>query len=283
MTDKDPRRSAKCLNYRKHRHGQEKKMKTLLDYEFMRLETEDKLAWITFTRESYLNAMNNDCTRQIHHIAMALKEDPNVRVVIIRGKGRAFSTGIDLKELSADQIAMVYHQRWEHALRLLENMEKIVIAGMHGYCLGGGLQLALAADIRISTPDCQIGLPAIQESLVPGLGTFRLPRYIGCGRAKKMILGGQNIDGEEAFRIGLVDHLVPEDDFFNRIDEIAATYLAACSVGTRMSKLLINQAFDMDYDQFLLLYFKLQERAQSSLDAEEAKQAYRSKRTPNWQ
>jgi enoyl-CoA hydratase/carnithine racemase len=79
-------------------------------------------------------------------------------------------------------------------------MEKLIIVGMHGYCLGGALQLALAADIRVGTADCQIGLPAIKESLIPGLGTLRLPRYIGWGRAKKMILGGQNIDGEEALR-----------------------------------------------------------------------------------
>ena len=258
-------------------------MKTLLDYPFMRLETEGKSAWVTFTRERYLNAMNNDCTVQINRIAMALKEDPNVRVIIIRGEGRAFSTGIDLRELSADRIEMVYHHRWERALRLFETMEKIVIVGMHGYCLGGALQLALAADIRISTPDCRIGLPAIKESLIPGLGTFRLPRYIGCGRAKKMILGGQNIDGEEALRIGLVDHIVPEESFFSRVDEVAATYLEACSVGTRMSKLMINQAFDMEYAEILPFYVKLQERAQSSLDAEEAKQAYMAKRTPQWQ
>ena len=205
-------------------------MKTLFDYEFMRLETEGKLAWVTFTRERYLNAMNNDCTVQINRIAMALREDPNVRVIVIRGEGRAFSTGIDLKELSADRIEMDYHRRWERALRLFETMEKIVIVGMHGYCLGGALQLALAADIRVSTPDCRIGLPAIKESLIPGLGTFRLPRYIGAGRAKKMILGGQNIDGEEALRIGLVDHLVPEVDFFTRLDEIAAD-LSGCLLG----------------------------------------------------
>ena len=258
-------------------------MKTLLDHQFMRLEKEGKLAWVTFTRERYLNAMSNESTLQINRIAMALREDPDVRVIIIRGKGRAFSTGIDLKELSAGLIEMDYHHRWERALRLFETMEKIVIVGMHGYCLGGALQLALAADIRISTPDCQIGLPAIKESLIPGLGTFRLPRYIGAGRAKKMILGGQNIDGEEALRIGLVDHLVPGEDFFAGLDKAASTYLAACSAGTRLSKLVINQAFDMNYDQILPFYFKLQERAQFSLDAEEAKQAYVAKRTPHWQ
>jgi enoyl-CoA hydratase/carnithine racemase len=155
--------------------------------------------------------------------------------------------------------------------------------GMHGYCLGGGLQLALAADIRVSTPDCRIGLPAIKESLIPGLGTWRLPRYIGWGRAKRMILGGQDIQGEEALRIGLVDHLVPQENFFSHLNEVAEKYLAACSLGTRLSKLVTNQAFDTDYDAVLPTYFGLQERAQNSPDAREAKRAYLAKEIPQWQ
>ena len=178
---------------------------------------------------------------------------------------------------------MDYHHRWEQALRLFETMEKLVIVGMHGYCLGGALQLALAADIRVSTTECQIGLPAIKESLIPGLATMRLPRYIGWGRAKKMILGGQNIDGREALRIGLVDHIVLAENFFSHLDEIAGNYLAACSVGTRLSKLVTNQAFDLDYETLLQYYFELQQRAQSSPDAEEAKRAYLAKREPKWQ
>ena len=255
-------------------------MEILMDHEFMRLEKEGKLAWLTFTRERHLNAMNNVCTVQINKIATVLNEDPGVRVVIIRGQGRAFSTGIDLKELAADRIEMVYHHRWERALRIFETMEKLVIIGMHGFCLGGALQLALAADIRVSTADRQIGLPAIKESLIPGLGTLRLPRYIGWGRAKKMILGGQNIDGQEALRIGLVDHIVCAENFFNHLDEAAGRYLAACSLGTRMSKLVTNQAFDMDYETILQYYLDLQNRAQCSPDAEEAKRAYRAKRAP---
>lgn len=117
--------------------------------------------------------MNNACIDQINRIAMVLGEDSDVRVIIVRGEGRAFSTGIDLKELAAGRIEMDYHRRWEQALRLFETMEKLVIVGMHGYCLGGALQLALAADIRVSTAECQIGLPAIKESLIPGLATLR--------------------------------------------------------------------------------------------------------------
>ena len=258
-------------------------MENMLDYEFMRLEKEGKLAWLTFTRENHLNAMNNACIDQINRIAMALREDPDVRLVVIRGEGRAFSTGIDLKELAADRIEMDYHRSWEQALRLFETMEKLVIVGMHGYCLGGALQLALAADIRVSTAECKIGLPAIKESLIPGLATLRLPRYIGWGRAKKMILGGQNINGQEALRIGLADHIALEEDFFSHLDGIADDYLTACSVGTRMSKLVTNQAFDLDYETILQYYFELQQRAQFSPDAAEAKRAYLAKRKPSWQ
>ena len=258
-------------------------MEIMLNYEFMRLEKEGKLAWLTFTRENHLNAMNNACINQINRIATALKEDSDVRVVIIRGRGRAFCTGIDLKELAADRIEMDFHRCWEQALVFFETMEKLAIVGMHGYCLGGALQLALATDIRVSTAECQIGLPAIKESLIPGLATLRLPRYIGWGRAKKMILGGQNIDGREALRIGLVDHIVSLDDFFAHLDKIADNYLASCSVGTRMSKLVTNQAFDMNYETLLQYYFELQQRAQFSPDAEEAKRAYLGKREPKWQ
>jgi enoyl-CoA hydratase/carnithine racemase len=258
-------------------------METLFELEDMRLEKEGKLAWVTFSRERYLNAMSNNCTLQLNRLALALREDPEVRVIIIRGQGRAFSTGIDLKEFAAGQIEMVYHQRWERALRLFETMEKFVIVGMHGYCLGGALQLALACDIRVSTPDCQLGLPAIKESLIPGLSVWRLPRYVGWGRAKKLIFGGQSLTGEEALQVGLVDHLVPGENFFDQLDRVAETYLKACSTGARMSKLVLNQAFDMDYETILDYYMKMQERTQYSLDAEEGKKAYLEKREPRWQ
>ena len=258
-------------------------MEALYQSDIMQLEKKGKLAWVTFTRQSRLNAMDNDGTVALNRVASAIEENPDIRVVVIRGRGRAFCTGIDLQQLSDDEIEIGYHHRWEKALRCFEQMEKIVITGMHGYCLGGGLQLALAADIRVCTPECQIGLPAIRESLIPGLAVWRLPRYVGWGRAKKLIIGGENITGEEALSIGLVDHLAPEEDFFFHLDQVAATYLRACSTGARMSKLLTNQAFDKGYDEILQLYFELQERAQYSPDAEESKQAYREKRDPDWQ
>ena len=111
-------------------------MELVQQHKFMRLEKDGKKAWVTFSRKRYLNAMNNACTVQISRIAKALREDPDVRVIIIRGEGRAFCTGIDLKELANDRIEMDYHHRWESALRIFETMEKLVIVGLNGFCLG---------------------------------------------------------------------------------------------------------------------------------------------------
>ena len=126
---------------------------------------------------------------------------------------RAFSTGIDLKDLAAGDLDQSYFDIWDRALRVFETMDKLVLCLIHGYALGGGLQLALASDIRVCTPSAKLGLPAIKEGLIPGLGTFRLARYIGLGRAKQLIIRGNMIDGAEAERIGLVDHLVGEDTY----------------------------------------------------------------------
>lgn len=256
-------------------------METLLDLETMRLEKEGKRAWLTLNRPGALNAINSAGTVQLNQTAMAVREDPEVRLLIIRGSGRAFCTGIDLKELAANQISMSYHEQFEKALRILETMEKIVVVGMHGYCLGGGLQLALAADIRAVTVDCRIGLPAIRESLIPGLSTWRLPKYIGWGRAKKMILGGENIDGEHALNIGLADHILDGGDFFMQLDGLADQYLKGCSVGQRLSKILINRAYASGYEDFVRSYINLQERAQYSQDAQTANQAYLTGKTPD--
>ena len=98
-------------------------MELVQQHKFMRLEKDGKKAWVTFSRKRYLNAMNNACTVQISRIAKALREDPDVRVIIIRGEGRAFCTGIDLKELANDRIEMDYHHRWESALRIFQRLQ----------------------------------------------------------------------------------------------------------------------------------------------------------------
>jgi enoyl-CoA hydratase/carnithine racemase len=250
------------------------------ELETMFWEKAGPIARLTLNRPHVLNAMNNQATRDLQAVADQIRTDEEIRVVAITGAGRAFCTGIDLKEVSAGKIDLSYHAHWEGALRTFETMEPIVLCLIHGYCLGGGLQLALACDIRVATPSVQIGLPAIRESLVPGLATWRLPRFIGMGRAKHLILSGDNIDGRESHRIGLVDHLVDETE--GDFEALIQKYLKTCSKGSRMAKLATNLAYDFGYEPFYKQYIKLQALAQTSADFHEATRAYLEKRDPQW-
>jgi enoyl-CoA hydratase/carnithine racemase len=250
--------------------------------ETMGWEIEGKIARIQFNRPQLLNAMSNQATIDINTVADAIAREDGVRVVVITGTGRSFSTGIDLKQLSTDQIEMVYHHRWERALRIFETMEKIVIVGIKEYCLGGGLQLALACDIRVAADNAILGLPAIKESLIPGLGTYRLAHYVGLGRAKRLVLSGENVNAAEALQMGLVDYVVPLAEFQARLEEIVEQYLRVCSVATVKSKTLVNLSFELGYAEILNKYMSLQEIAQSSDDHFEARRAYREKRDPEF-
>ena len=116
--------------------------------------------------------MNYQGALDLNRAAEMIRDDPDLRVALIRGSGRAFSTGIDLKQLVAGETPHDYYEKWDRALRILEQAERILICAMHGYALGGGLQLALACDIRIATEDCQMGLPAIKEGIIPGWALF---------------------------------------------------------------------------------------------------------------
>ena len=252
------------------------------EFETMYWEKEGPVARLTLNRPHLLNAMSYQATYDLKATADQIAQDKDIRIVAIAGAGRAFCSGIDLKELSAGKIDIMYHDHWETALRKFETMEPVVLCLIHGYALGGGLQLAMACDIRISTSTAQIGLPAILEPLIPGLGTWRLPRFVGMGRARWMILSGENIDGKEAQRIGLVDTLVSDEQYREQFEGYISRYLRTCSKGSRLAKLTTNHAFNLDYEDFYREYIRLQAVAMTSSDFHEATTAYRQKREPEW-
>lgn len=152
------------------------------ELEHVTVEKDGQIARVTLDRPERLNAMHYSGVRDLDALSQLLEDDREVRLVTVQGAGRAFCSGIDLKELSGGEIDMSYHPPWERALRRFETMDKLVVCLLHGYALGGGLQLALACDIRVCTPSVQLGLPAINESLIPGLAAWRLARYIGMGQ-----------------------------------------------------------------------------------------------------
>ena len=251
-----------------------------MELETMTYEKDGHVARLTLNRPHLLNAVNYQGTVELKQVAQEIYDDPDLRLVLIQGAGRAFCTGIDLKELSAGETPSAYFNNWDEALRLLERAEKLILCAMHGYALGGGLQLPLACDIRIAAEDCVIGLPAAAESFIPGLGTYRLPRYIGLGRAKWMVLSGENIDARRAHEFGLVDHVVKPESFAEEVEELVRRYLALSSQGALHSKVLLSTYKDLPFEEFFEEYLRRQAIVVASPDHEEAMSAYREGRSP---
>ena len=250
--------------------------------ETMLYESAGDLIRLTLNRPRALNAVNYQAVLELLEAAQAIHDDPTARAVVVRGAGRAFCTGIDLKELAAGETPHAYFHHWDRALRLLELSEKVVLCAMQGYALGGGLQLPLACDIRIAAADCQLGLPAAKEGFIPGLGTYRLPRYIGLGRAKRMALSGENVDGNEALRIGLVDHVVDGGNFDGEVEALVQRYLSISSEGARQTKLMLSAYQDYTHGQFFDEYLRRQAIAMASPDHREALAALREGREPDY-
>ena len=252
------------------------------NYETLNIKSDGRLVRLDLVRPERLNAVAMTGAHEMLAAVRRIAADEDVRMVAIAGSGRAFCTGLDVKDLAAGLIEQSYFDLWDSALRVIETMDKLAVCLIHGYAIGGGLQLALACDIRVCTPSAKLGLPAIKEGLIPGLGTFRLARYIGLGRAKSLIIRGNLIDGTEAERIGLVDHLVGEDTAFEEFEDWLGEYAATNSAGCRASKQMLLDCFDLGWEAFFRKYLVLQERAVAAPDFAEARDAYRAGRDPRW-
>ena len=251
-----------------------------MELETMKYETDGDLIRLTLDRPEVLNAINYQGTLDLYQAAQAIHDDAHARAVLIRGNGRAFCTGIDLKELSAEETPQDYFYQWDQALRLLERSDKLIICAIQGFAIGGGLQLPLACDIRIATEGAELGLPAAKEGFIPGVSTYRLPRYIGLGRAKRMAISGENINGVEALRIGLVDYVVKASEFELEVEAVTHRFLALSSEGARQTKLMLAAYQDLPHGQFFEEYLHRQSIAIAAPDHDEAMTAYREKREP---
>jgi len=245
----------------------------------MNIRRDGPVATLQLDRTDRLNAFGNQGTIDLNTAADELARDDDIRTVIITGAGRAFSTGIDLKELAAGEIDMTYHHRWEGALRKFELMNKVVISAINGYCIGGGLQLALASDIRIAAQSAQFSLPAVKDGIIPGMGVWRLPRFIGMGRAKQLILSGESVDSQRAEAIGMVDHVVADADLMRHVQDTAERYSDMPWRSVLLSKQTTNRAFDLPFDSFLEEYFAAQNEAMQSPDHLAALAEYREEQS----
>ena len=215
------------------------------------LDLAEKRATIDLNRPERLNALNMELVASLENAAQRAAADPRVDVVVVRGRGRSFCAGLDLDMFAAEGMSPEFYRCQERGFRLLETMDKTVIAAIHGHCLGGGVQLAAACDIRVASNDLVIGLPAVDEGLFPGMAPHRLPRLIGKGRAASLILTGRQISAEEACAIGLVDHVVPAAEFDEQLGVLVESYARAPRQAAAASKRLISSAYELSFEAAL--------------------------------
>jgi enoyl-CoA hydratase/carnithine racemase len=254
----------------------------MLQLETVDVEVDGRIGRVILNRPDVLNCANVAWVRDLNAALESVARDPDVRVVTVTGRGRAFSTGIDLTALANGEIKAEWFAGWEKAMSWCEEMPKPVICGIHGYCLGGGLQLALACDIRVSSTDAVMGLTAVKECLIPALGVWRLPRYIGLGRAKRLIFTGENIGAAEAHQIGLVDFLVEPDHLQPALDELCEKFKRVAPTSFRHCKRLTNHAFDYDHETMLADFLRSEVECIESPENAEAAAAWRERREPDF-
>jgi enoyl-CoA hydratase/carnithine racemase len=242
------------------------------------LERDGPLARITLNRPGKLNALDLPLVQRLDAIAGEVAAESGVKVVVIRGAGRAFCAGLDLDMMARQGMPPDFYEVQERAFRRLEMMDKITIAVLHGYCLGGGVQLAVSCDIRVAGTDCRIGLPAVNEGLFPGMAPFRLPRLIGLGSARRLILSGEMIGADEALRLGLVDHVVEAAGFDGGLDEVLARYVDAPRMASIASKDLMRHALDQPFEKVYEASKNWLEKCLASAEVETARATWRRRR-----
>ncbi|MDQ1486831.1 MAG: hypothetical protein QOJ62_2524 [Actinomycetota bacterium] len=215
---------------------------------FVRLEVDGGVGTIRLDRPP-LNAMNALMQDQLHEVALEATARDDVRAVVVYGGPRAFAAGADVKEMAAmthaDMLARALPL--QAAFTAVADIPKPVVAAITGYALGGGCELALAADIRICADDARLGQPEILLGVIPGAGgTQRLARLIGPARAKDLIFTGRMVDAEEALRLGLVDRIVPSASVYDAAVEWAAKVAAGPAVALRAAKRSVDAGLDAD-------------------------------------
>lgn len=180
---------------------------------------DDGIATIVLNRPDKLNALDSRMIGELDAVIAGISGDPKVRAFIVTGAGeKAFAAGADIKELSqlSPEGARTHSARGQAVLRKLETCGKISVAAVNGYALGGGLEVAMSCTLRFASSNARFGLPEVKLGLIPGYGgTQRLARLVGPGRALEMLLSGEPVDAGEAFRIGLVNRVVPQPELMD--------------------------------------------------------------------
>ena len=251
--------------------------------------TEDRGAvrHVILDRSEKRNAFNGELVLALGEALRAAADDNAVHCVILRGAGPMFSSGMDLASLASLAASPDELRPFRSAIidvwNLPEEMAKPTICSIHGACIGGAMELALACDLRVMAADAVIGMPETRIGLIPDVGgSSRLPQIVGLGRAKELIMTGKMIGGEEAERIGLVNRVVPAEELEAATQALADELLACAPVAVGLAKRVMDASARPALAVTLELELAMQERCARSADFAEGARAFAEKRQPEF-
>jgi enoyl-CoA hydratase/carnithine racemase len=247
-------------------------------------DVREGIATVTLNRPEVMHAINRDLVRTLEQRLEEIRVDPGVRVVVLTGAGaRAFCAGADLKEravLTSEQVAAFLHSL-RRVLTTIEQLPVPVIAAINGAAFGGGLELALAADIRLAADSAVMGLTETRLAIIPGGGgTQRLPRLIGRGKAKELIFTGKRIGAAEALSMGLVNQVCPRDRLQDETLKMAAEIAQAGPIAVRQAKFAIDAGMESALQTGLSIEAQAYQACIPTEDRLEGLAAFREKRKP---
>ena len=259
-----------------------------MDYQTILFEVRNQIAFVTFNRPESMNAINRQMARELVEACSQIEGDGAIRIAIFSGAGeRAFSAGMDLKERAETAFSPIErrNQKISQAIhtqsRAIAAMTKPTIAAIRGYCVGGGLEMALACDMRVAAEDAKLGLAEVRRGLIPGAGgTQRLPRAVGVAKALEICLTGDNVSGSEALRLGLVNVAVPVSDVLKAAEDLASRILKGAPMSVTFIKEAIKKGVELPLEEGLRLEADLSAMLATTEDSKEGPRAFAEKRAP---
>ena len=258
-----------------------------MDYQTLLFEIRDRIAFVTVNRPDKLNALNDQVMAELADAAERIATTPEIGGALITGAGpKAFIAGADIGDLSRQGPfdGKARAMRGQAVLRRIETCGKPVIAAVNGYALGGGCELAMACHLRIASETAKFGQPEVKLGIAPGYGgTQRLPRLVGKGVALQLILSGEMIDAQEAYRIGLVNKVVPAAELLAESEKLLRGILAMAPLAVRLCLEAVDQGFEMTLDEGLLLEANHFGLLAATQDMKEGTQAFLEKRAPRFE
>ena len=261
-----------------------------MDFQTILFDVRDQIAFVTFNRPESMNAINRQMTRDLVEACRQIEEDNGVRVAIFTGAGeRAFSAGMDLKERAETGFSPIERrnqkltQTVHTQSRAIGVMTKPTIAAIKGYCVGGGLEMALACDLRVAAEDAKLGLTEVRRGLIPGAGgTQRLTRAVGITKALEMCLTGDTVSGSEGQRLGLVNAAVPAIQVLQAAEDLANRILKGAPMSVTFIKEAIKKGIELPLEEGLRLEADLSALIGMTEDSKEGPRAFAEKRAPVW-